>query len=559
MSSPTARRPTLSVGSSPSNRSSSPAPGTSMSIEPKSEYLRHALEAQRAKNATPAPSPLPTPTEPRFTAQSGTSSMSDPWLDQAKDEDFVSRTTPNRSRRRPSDTPAPRRHLQREQQTEVDKLKEALFSLNMKLELVRKQNNELKDGIEDAHHRIAELEHLEDENYDLRDDNNRLQLRIQNVVDEVADLRERNAVILQIQDESVQNMEKQNNALEEAAEIIFRLEQQKETLSRENAILREQVTTLQTPRADDHHASMDGNTKYPIRVYSIDESRPSTSHFDSDYYSQPASPRLKSSKESLPSLTVSDRARDFLTLNKESKKSTQDLKNRMSVASARPKSTAPEVPQIPEAYRESRVPVSQYPVRTPRRIKTSSQLSSNVASPSSSTRTDQEVPRTPTNQMEGLRGMFRGNLSLDTSARSSRGSIGHTESPLESRNLRASQGSSRSVTPRHLSRQTQASTSNEQPSPVLRRSAENVLQEDEWETHNPRDSLVSDLTTEPDRDPRTRWWKTVEKLVSQGGSFTHAPTHRANAREQNFLFNPNESDEEFIAKMKDRMPSRRDR
>lgn len=569
MPSSTTRRQSQSTASSPP---SSPASGNSNPVEPKSEYLRHALEAQRAKQAAPAPISAPAPSEPKATTPATvTTKISDPWLDQAKEEQDTSKSTPPRRVRRPSEGMAVRKPAPRDHQAEMDKMKEALFSLNMKLELIREQNNELKDEVEQADRRIAELEQFEDENHDLRESNNRLELRMEEVFEEVVDLRERNAEILQIQEESVQNMEKQNTALQEAAEIILRMEQQKNTLAEENALLREQVTTLQTPTTEYKHSGLDGNTKRPTRAYSIDESRPSTSHFDSDYYSQPTSPHVKASKESLPSVTVSDRARDFLTLNRESKKSTQDLKKRMSEASvqmAKSSSGVPDVPLIPETYRESRAPVSQHPVRTPTRVRPSAHLSPDVQSSSGLTRNDQHLPRTPINQTDGLRGQFRSDSSLDTSSHSSRAGTNQIRSPLESRNLRSSHGSERSISTRRKQHQVPQSSSHEQLQPVSRsrptdKAYPGVFEWDPPTPTHPADS-ISDLTTEPDRDLRGRWWKTVDGITSTGGAFVHASEQRAAHRrdpreEQNFLFNPAESDEAFLAKVNGHISRRRDR
>jgi hypothetical protein len=74
---------------------------SSYNIEPKSEYLRHALEARRAKdNASTSPPREPMPTPRRST--SGTQPV-DPWVEQAVSEEDVPQMTPIRRARRPSD------------------------------------------------------------------------------------------------------------------------------------------------------------------------------------------------------------------------------------------------------------------------------------------------------------------------------------------------------------------------------------------------------------------------------------------------------------------------
>ncbi|KAF2642654.1 hypothetical protein P280DRAFT_478740 [Massarina eburnea CBS 473.64] len=583
----------------------------SASVEPRSEYLRHALDAKRAKQSTPAP----TPPETKPQRVPADEEDSDPWLDHAKGEKEGPRVT-NRRTRRPSEGPTQRHLTTREQQAETDKMKGVLFDLNMKLELIRQQNHELKDHMDEADERITELEHFEDEVYDLRELNNGLELKYQEQSDEVQELRERNAEILQIQDESVANMEKQNTALEEAAEIILRMEKENDALTQENALLKGQVENFQRTQTDGACCHGNDVNRHPSRVCSIDESRPSTSHFDSDYYSQPSSPQDKVSKESLPSLKVSDRARNFLTLNRESQKSINDLKKRFSDASmkkVRPKSTYSEVPQIPVGHQQDRrspAPAQQTPARTARWKKPVTQVSPATSHPST-----QRTPRTPT---EGLRNMFHNNLSLDGLARSSRPSASYAKSPVESKNLRSSQNSDRAqdptddtqIPPRHSSRQAQTSGSHEKlpphhptqslyQSPSVRSDPEIDAQTEnsEWEKNNPPESVISDLTTVPDLpDYRARWFMTVDKLGRdrdrgtgtafgpsstavvpvarnrQGAAASAATTPAAHHRRQlapslssswsgmsqehNFLFNPSEDEDGFMERFKSRRRER---
>ncbi|KAF1952445.1 hypothetical protein CC80DRAFT_174196 [Byssothecium circinans] len=562
MTTPNSRKPAqgFSTPSTPPNTLSSYPSSSSVSVEPKSEYLRHALEAKRAKQNGLASTPTESKTASPQT--SITSQNSDPWLDQAKDEESAARITPSRRIRRPSEGVLQRMPTTREQQAAAERTKEVLFSLNMKLELICQQNNELKDQMDEANKRIAELENFEDETFELRDMNRSLELKMQNVLEEMDELRERNREILEIQDESVANMEKQNTALEEAAEIILRLEKEKDDLTQENASLSGQVKSLQRPSTDGmNHTDNDGtgNNKHPSRVYSIDESRPSTSHYGSDYYSQPASPHVKNSKESLahgkdskdslpPLVTISDRARNFLTLNRESKKSIQDLKKRFSDASMkhlRPTSIVPDVPQIPELQDKGKVPASdpapvpaQVPARTPRRATPAVQISPAMIGRS-------VTPRTPT---DGLRGMFLSNMTLEDSGRSSRPSTGYAQSPLESKKFRSSRSSDRSTQlneprtqapPRPSNRRVQTSSSHEQlqPPPQQQRrpsqpinhqhnpsicsdpetDTQSQTDASEWDTHAPSPSVVSDILTEPDADYRARWFRTVDKLNVNAG------------------------------------------
>jgi len=461
---------------------------------------------------------------------------------------------------------------QRELQVETEKMKEALFSLNMKLELVRKQNNDLKDEVEEAHARIEELEPLEEENHELQDQNQRLTLQLQNVSEEAVQLRDHNMAILKIQEESVANMEKQNAALEEATEIIIRLEGEKGIFAVENSQLKDQLLESQTTRtvsSGTYHTAVDGSSnRCPSRVYSIDESRPSTSHFDSDYYSQPASPHVKSSKDSLNDVALSDRARNFLSMKNDGHKSIQDLKKRLSNASlkgVRPVSSVPEVPPIPESYQEQ----PQKPVaRTPRRSKPLNYLSPVAIAQTESVRNTNAAPRTPTTGPDGLRGMYREKLTLDTSTRDPQASPGYNNSPLATRSFKPSRSSDRPTPPdRHSSKGAGIQSSQEQ----LKELAQEQLQVDthvdseedasEWASIPPPPSVISDLTTELG-DPRDKWWRDVNKLQHSSGKaglggFAQSlamagarPAPKSNLgtpyMETDFFFNGSESEDQFM-------------
>jgi hypothetical protein len=464
---------------------------------------------------------------------------------------------------------------QRELQVDTEKMKEALFSLNMKLELVRKQNNDLKDQVEQAEQRVEELEPLEEENHELRDTNDQLTLKLQNVTEEAIQLQDRNAVILKLQDESVETMEKQHAALEEATEIIIRLESEKSALAQENSHLKSQVTELQHASAGTHHARTDGTTdRYPSRVYSVDESRPSTSHFDSDYYSQPASPQAKThkqSKESLPDVALSDRARNFLSLKREGRKSIQDLKKRLSDASlvsARPVSSVPEVPPIPEPYQEQ---PQQPAIRTPRRTKPLRQLPPASVFQPESVKGRNAAPRTPTETGDGLRGMFRGGLTLDTSVRNSQPTSNYNNSPLETRASRPPRALERPTPPARQSSKNAAKMNSQEQLRELAKEElgpDNQLEDEEepseWAEIPPPPSIISDLTTELDNDPREQWWRNMDSLqystpkdkayaLSLAMVGPRPPTEgtsRAPYMETDFFFNGAEDEDQFMRRAK---------
>lgn len=460
---------------------------------------------------------------------------------------------------------------QRELDKETDSFKKNMFDLSLKLELLRKQNNELKDQVEVYQKRVEELEPLEDQNHDLREKNSRLTLDMQIMEDEVVDLREQNGEILKIQEESVVAMEKTTAGLQEAAEIIDRLEQEKAALAQENEQMRAQAANAQiAPR---YSTDTDGsaNDRFPSRVYSVDESRPSTSHFDSDYYSQPASPRVKASKESLPSVVVSKRAEKFISMKKETQRSTRDLQKRVSDASMRQKKKkelepTPQVPLIPEAYQP--VPAFPGPNRTPKRIKSvrATSLSPALAVDPYTSIHSGSAPHTPTGTMEGLRAMYQNGLTLDTSLRNSRPSSS-ANSPLASKSLKkSSRGSDAPVAPaRRSSRVAPTSYSAEQLKPD---SSSEVSQpytepetESEWDSMAPPSIISDDLTTELGVGNSVPWWNTLHPWGSQNhagvpGSYPSLGT--GNARwalkdnkaapytEANLLFNPAEDEDDFL-------------
>jgi hypothetical protein len=585
----------------PTKGSSTPA---TPNVEPKSEYLRNALEAKRAKNVAPEAAPI----EPKEAF--ATPNSPDPWLDNAKDEDTPVRATPTRHIRRPSESGFLNRAInQREQQADKDRMKDALFSLNMKLELIRTQNNELKDKVEEANERIKELEPLEDENHDLRESNNDMELKMQDMVDEIVDLRKQNAEILQIQDESVVNMEQQNTALEEAAEIIVRLECEKDALAQECAALKKKVTNAQKIVE-----TYDGSNKHPGRVYSIDDSRPSTSHFDSDYYSQPGSPPaqlIQPVKHQESPLAITDRAQKFLTLRKESKKSTQDLKKRFSDASlkqVRPTSVVPDVPPIPESQQLGRQQKAPAPRATQNlvgastpRVKHSDHLPPAARTPKQTTPAPQVSPASSRSSGTskapggGLRGMFHNGHQpdpRDTVAPRVVVATASNNSPAHhpNTNIRPS-----AVSTREGHRQAPPPDQRLQRQPSVMSSTADTeflhtnTSSSEWDRHIPSSSVVSDLTSDlgvgvsvgVGGDYRDRWNRAVvqtekdmARLMTTDTSTDPRVRHAAGpavtgtednkkkapkkktfaARiggEKNFLFNPEEDEDAFMERLKE--------
>ncbi|KAH7083296.1 hypothetical protein BKA63DRAFT_540198 [Paraphoma chrysanthemicola] len=359
------------------------------SVAPKSEYLRNALQARRA-HQTPTPSPLdmraaapPTPKRPN--AQTSKTSP-DIFAEFALSEAQTTPVSPIR-RRRPSDAGMPRSKTNRELTVEIEKLKDVLMTSNMRVELLKKNNSDLQHELTKVKERVEELEPLEEENNELKDENNYLRLRVQDMEEEMARvkddndaLRKSNEEMLSINVECSSHWEDQEYAVQEAADTIIALETEKVALASEVKNLKRRVVALED---ESSRAStlVHGSTRCPSRVYSIDESRPSTSHFDSDYYSQPDSPQIKDSRESVVSVTPSERSKKFLDSTQERRRSARDLAKRMSAASLkalriRSPSPTPEVPQIPAMFQQQiptiveQIAADRRSSRTPKRTHT---------------------------------------------------------------------------------------------------------------------------------------------------------------------------------------------
>ncbi|OAG12231.1 uncharacterized protein CC84DRAFT_1254546 [Paraphaeosphaeria sporulosa] len=520
--------------------------------EPKSELLRHALEAKRAAHVTPTP----TPTESRCAQpQTLKNVASDPWLDNAKDEEDTTKATPVRRPRRPSDGALPRMHTQRELQTENESLRKVQMDLKLRLQALGDQHNKLQDEADEYKERIKELEPYVAQVADLRDVNNKLSLRMQAMDNEMADLREENQEITKISEETVAEMGKREEALEEAAGLILGLETEKAAMVEEIAQLKAQAEKAQIDARQDMEAPLNANERSddPTHVHSIDDSRPSTSYNDSDYYSMPASPHAKPSQESM--VFVSDRAKKFINMKKETQRSTKDLSRRLSNASLRSQKKKtepmPQVPQIPEAYRQQ--PVAPEPHRTPRRVGSlRTTLSPALAyDPYSLLPQSGSAPQTPTGS---LRVQVQNGLSLDTSrhARPHSQRSSTASSPLASKS-KQSRGPEVPVAPaRHSSRTAHTSYSVEQLRTQYKPEDQtDAGTETTWEV--PSSVASDDRTTELLADYRSPWYN----QISAWGTNNRADAPGAGARsgqrggsytEANFLFNPAEDEDAFVEK-----------
>jgi len=366
-------------------------------MTPKSEYLRNALYDRRAR-ATNTPAPVETKDAPKEQSHPSVSDSpaSDPWIEGVESDSDFSDTSPVRTKRtKPSNAGGPptRRPTQRELASQQDKLKTANFDLSLKLQLLEEQNTKLKNELEAANARIDELEPLEDRMDDLIEDNNALRLKAQGMEEDYealelkyealelkysalrhkyADMRAKKDECLAINQDIIEEMEKRDAALDEAADLIVQLEQENTTLRSTQptgcsaACSSDKVCCFGNDGAG-ATGSEDSNNKPPSRILSVDESRPSTSYVDSDYYSQPASPKVvpETEREVQNKTPVpvtgpySERARNVVDKTLESKNSIKELKTRISQVSlsegnsSSVESPVPEVPRIPQAFIEA--------------------------------------------------------------------------------------------------------------------------------------------------------------------------------------------------------------
>ncbi|KAF5853013.1 hypothetical protein GGP41_001564 [Bipolaris sorokiniana] len=434
--------------STPDSTPSAASRGGYFSVIPKSEYLKNAIHARRAqpspflppqdlipKSSSPAPS----------SAQQRTSRVSpDIFLQYALSEEQTAPVSPVQ-RRRPSDFGFATSKTNRELSKEVERLKESLMTANLRVELLSRHKKESQDKLASALETIERLEPIEDEVHDLRAENKKLKLRVNSMKEEMArlnkvneDHRKINEELTTIASESAAHWSAHESAIDEAAEYIIKMEEEKAALSQELQELKERVAAIERVSSETPLAA--GLDKYPSRVYSVDESRPSTSHFDSDYYSQPASPQPKPSSESVNSLMPSERSRKFLDLTEQHRRSARDLVQRMSAASLRALCDATPCPiyqqQIATVEEEDRSP-------TPRKASVQHRRGYEAASPAlmpaaeiCPSRPYTVAPYSETaSHPDGLRGLYHPDRARNRRANNLRSSSGQFESPTNTHRL----------------------------------------------------------------------------------------------------------------------------
>ncbi|KAF3034612.1 hypothetical protein E8E12_005510 [Didymella heteroderae] len=374
---------------------------TSMSL-PRNELLRKTLEARRAQDSpiqsSSRPVPLdtlpPRPAAPTLSTrpqQLETPAASpDPFDEFDLPADLVTPESPIQKRhpRVKDDTP-PRGKTNQELSAEVQRLRQDLITERMRCELTKKDQQDVHDRLVKAKEEVERLQSLDLEMREVEAENRQLKDLLekhQQNMDEIDDMNdqidrlqaERDAVEEQKEvleadfedmkkaaDAELANMEE---ALKEAVDLVHSFENERANIVKENNDLRSEKERLRNELRDCiariaaiESQRLDGSPECPQQPYvdtSLDEHRPATSYDDSDYFSQPATPRADIDKDaqSLRSVT-SARSKQFIELTRERSRSARRLSMRMSGASLRAASVvsavhAPEVPHIPEEHVE---------------------------------------------------------------------------------------------------------------------------------------------------------------------------------------------------------------
>jgi hypothetical protein len=551
-------RSTSQRPSTPDQTRPSMARAASLSVAPKSEYLRNALQARRAQQIT-----TPTPRELRSSTPAASnppvpSTSPDGFAEFELSEEQVRPVSPIR-RRRPSHGGMPLPKTNRQLTEDIETLKNKLMDTNMRVQLLKKNNSELQQDNTKLKEKVEELEPLDEENNELHDENNHLKLKMQDMEEEMERLRMDNERLQKSQDEMVALTEEctsqwddQVSAVQEAADAIIGLEKEKAALADEVHNLKERVSNLEydSIRAN---ALMDGSPRCPSRVYSIDESRPSTSHFDSDYYSQSESPIVKISKESVPSVIPSERSRKLIDLTQERRQSARDLAKRMSTASREAlrvtsPSPTPEVPRIPAIFKRDMSQIAdhdlpnQRPSGAPKRYR-ERRLPEHILQEAlqiSPRMPDSAASLSPILPPEESRRARRSNRLTETRSSSlSRPSSSHNKTPTTATRPRHHTPSDLDASPRvpsrRSSKQAHTNSSSEYLShhdlhePRQRRSDSEIVstettktRAEEWASMPPppvptRFSIISQSSLTSDSDPqdKDRWWKSIQPLTQQ--------------------------------------------
>ncbi|KAJ8111447.1 hypothetical protein OPT61_g5964 [Boeremia exigua] len=596
---------------------------------PKSEYLRHALEARRAQNTpvqnTPRLSAIeipPHPTAPTPLAPHTPAASPDAFDEFDLPEEIMTPESPIR-KRRPNDkkdTP-PRSKTNQELSAEVEKLRDELFKQNLRVELLKTSNHDLQAKWVKAKEEVDQLKPLEEENYELRAENKQLTRKLAAVqddidhIDEIEDeleklylerkaaqeadkvLREEILKLGNINKEAAMNMHGLGEAMEEAVEMINSLEGEKLTLEDEKLHLKMELDSLKKRVAVIELKQVDGSG-YPQRIHSIDEQQPATSYDDSDYYSQPATPRADVDRDAQSTHSgTSARSKQFIELTKKHTRSARSLSKRMSDISLRATTLASasvsQVPQIPEEFAEVTPRIVDERFRE-RRYRQDPGVEQLIARSGAEMRRPATVAPAQTQQL-GLRGYYRPvQLREPSMARPSTSyapDMSISSRPRTRNRTHSLVDQYPAPPPRMSSRRARTSDDHEQQpsdgtldsntgSGTLVGSGEEQQEQvlTAWAPTHPRTSTVSLLTSPRiDRPDKERWWKDTENVrplrarattrtlrtdcsldedalgsatfvARAEGVRTNPVTPATERPEQDFLFNPRENEEQFMRK-----------
>ena len=217
-------------------------------------------------------------------------------------------------------------------------------------------------------------------------------------------------------------------------------------------------------------------------------------------------------------------------MNVQGKKSIQELKRRTSNASmkflSRPSSPIPDVPKIPSAFHDQRndllTPIAT--TRTPTRFNKLVIPSAQSSTPCSPTKSSIAAPKTPTGPKQGLRGLYRGNRTIERPRLSS-----SFQSPTSSKHSNQSDPISpilpSVLAPQRISSRN-APTSSGQAQNLRAPTSEELLVLDptpsECSIPPPPTVDAEDLISEA--DPREKWWKDVHRVYPHSSSKISGPS-----------------------------------
>lgn len=578
-----------------------------MSI-PKSECLRNALEARRAQKTPVQSAPklvladTPVLPAPRSAAPSPLSLQTPTTPDEFDQfelpEEISTPESPIRKRRHHDKIDMlPRGKTNQELSAEVEKLREELIKQNIRVELLNKSNHDLQAKWVAAKEEVDQLKPLEEENYDLRTDNKRLTEKLAGVqhdidhIDEMHDqvdslyaeleaaeeandaLKIEVTNLTSLHKEAVTAVQKTEEALKEGVDMITILEEEKaalykqvDGLNTESFRLKKEVEDMRTRVAAIESQQVDGSN-YPQRIHSIDENAPATSHDDSDYYSQPATPRADKDRDAHSIRTLnSARSKQFIELTKERTRSARSLSKRLSDASLRAASVVsaiqrPAVPDIPEVYSQVTPRVVDARFRE-RRYRQEPGVEQFVARSDAGMRRPAIVTPVQTRLSSGRR------PSIPT--QSADEIVVPAPPRMSSRRAHTTSGDSVLLQTSDRTVERHAFGGKDKPK------QEQVPTT--WTSAHPRTSTVSKLTSPRIDIDQDRWWKDTQKVrplqtratvrtlsagfasgqgasgsatfaARMGGVSTGPTTPVAEKPEPDFLFNPKESEEQFTKKM----------